>query len=43
MGTYLNPGDSGFKKTKNGVYVDKTGIIAAINDTIDTVRKLYGK
>ncbi|MCD8124690.1 MAG: ATP-binding protein [Lachnospiraceae bacterium] len=40
MGTYLNPGNSGFWTIRNDTYVDKTGLISYINDTINTPRKL---
>lgn len=40
MGNYLNPGNSGFVTMRNGIYVDKTGLIGLMNDTIDTSRKL---
>ena len=40
MGTYLNPGNSGFTRIVNSDYVDKTGMIALINQTIDTTRNL---
>lgn len=40
MGIYLNPGSSGFAGIRNDVYVDKTGLIALINETIDTPRRL---
>lgn len=40
MGKYLNPGNSGFRTITNGHYVDKTGMIALINATIDTPQKL---
>ena len=40
MGTYLNPGNSGFTSIVNSGYVDKTGMIALINQTIDTTRNL---
>lgn len=40
MGIYLNPGNSGFTEIKNGIYVDKTGLIGLINKTIGTKRKL---
>ena len=36
MGTYLNPGNSGFKRILKGNYVDKTGMIEIINDRIET-------
>lgn len=40
MGTYLNPGNSGFSEIINSEYVDKTGLIRLINSTIGTVKKL---
>ena len=40
MGTYLNPGNSGFEKIRNSIYVDKTGLIRLINQTIGTIQKL---
>ena len=40
MGTYLNPGNSGFARIRNDIYVDKSGLIALINQTIDTPRCL---
>ena len=40
MGLCLNPGNVDFKTTLNSDYVDKSGIIALINDTIGTRRKL---
>ena len=40
MGTYLNPGNSGFKEKLNTDYVDKTGLIGLINRTIETNNKL---
>ncbi|MBQ6594145.1 MAG: AAA family ATPase [Clostridia bacterium] len=40
MGTYLNPGNSGFEDICRKWYVDKTGMIALINDTIGTSDKL---
>ena len=40
MGMYLNPGNSGFSDICNGRYVDKTGLIALINETIGTPDKL---
>ncbi|MCC8164128.1 MAG: AAA family ATPase [Lachnospiraceae bacterium] len=35
MGTYLNPGNKGFRTIRNGLYVDKTGLIEYINKTIN--------
>ncbi|MCD7806432.1 MAG: ATP-binding protein [Lachnospiraceae bacterium] len=40
MGVYLNPGKKGFETILNGTYIDKTGLIDYINETIDTPRKL---
>ncbi len=36
MGIYLNPGNDSFRRIRNGLYVDKTGLIDYINSTIDT-------
>ena len=40
MGYYLNPGNSGFKAVRSSRYVDKSGLIRLINDTIGTKQKL---
>ena len=40
MGNYLNPGNSGFAGVRNDVYVDKTGLIKLINQSLDTPRRL---
>ena len=40
MGTYLNPGNSGFAEMLKSDYVDKTGLISIINSTIGTKKKL---
>ena len=40
MGNYVNPGNSGFAGIRNDVYVDKSGLIGLINQTIDTPRRL---
>ncbi|MCD7736811.1 MAG: ATP-binding protein [Lachnospiraceae bacterium] len=40
MGIYLNPGCKGFQTIRNGVYVDKTGLIDYVNSTINTPLKL---
>ena len=40
MGTYLNPGNSGFAEIMNCDYQDKTGMIGLINDRINTPNKL---
>ena len=36
MGIYLNPGNSGFTRIRNSRYVDKSGLIHLINETIET-------
>ena len=36
MGTYLNPGNSGFARVLTQKYVDKTGLIGVINGTVHT-------
>ncbi len=40
MGNYVNPGNSGFSGIKNDTYIDKTGLISLINQSIDTPRRL---
>lgn len=40
MGNYLNPGNSGFEGIRNDEYVDKTGMIALINKSINTPSRL---
>lgn len=40
MRMYLNPGNSGFAGIRNDTYVDKSGLISLINETIDTSRRL---
>lgn len=40
MGTYLNPGNSGFTSIRNDTYIDKSGLIHLINKTIETPRRL---
>ena len=40
MGTFLNPGNSGFSRIVASDYVDKTGMISLINSTIDTTKNL---
>ena len=42
MGTYLNPGNSGFVRNLRTRYVDKTGLIGMVSDTIDTGMNLIG-
>ena len=36
MGTYVNPGNGGFKRILKGNYIDKTGMIEIINNRIET-------
>ena len=40
MGIYLNPGNSGFEGIRNAVYVDKSGLIDLINQSINTPLRL---
>lgn len=40
MGIYVNPGNEAFRVCRNGVYVDKSGLISVVNSTIDTRQKL---
>ena len=40
MGTYFNPGNEGFKVILNGNYLDKSGLIALINERINKPEKL---
>ena len=40
MGTYINRGSVGFADYTNGEYIDKTGMIAFINSTINTGNRL---
>lgn len=40
MGTYLNPGNEGFRVIRNGRYIDKSGLIRLVNNTINTKQKL---
>ena len=41
MGIYLNPGNSGFQEIVQSDYVDKTGLIALINQKICKAGKLF--
>ena len=36
MGIYLNPGNDGFRSARAGRYVDKSGLIAVVNDSSAT-------
>ena len=40
MGTYMNPGNSGFAGIRNDIYIDKSGLISLVNETIETPRRL---
>ena len=40
MGMFLNPGNSGFSLVLNDEYIDKTGLIGLVNETINTPRML---
>ena len=35
MGLYVNPGNAGFTAVRKSRYVDKSGMIAIINETIE--------
>ena len=39
MGTYINLGNAGFQSVRNGEYVDKSGLIAIVNNTLLTERR----
>ena len=39
MGTYINIGNAGFQRARNSEYVDKSGLIAAVNSTLFTERQ----
>lgn len=40
MGNYLNIGNGGFRSIRKGLYVDKTGLISYVNETLGTMKKL---
>lgn len=40
MGRYVNPGNDGFRTVLQSEYVDKTGMIALMNGTLGSMRKL---
>ncbi|SDB26294.1 PD-(D/E)XK nuclease superfamily protein [Ruminococcaceae bacterium FB2012] len=40
MGKYYNPGNKAFAKIVNDKYVDKSGLISCVNDTIDKANNL---
>ena len=39
MGTFINTGNSGFRRALNGEYVDKTGLIRIVNSTLFSERQ----
>ncbi len=39
MGEYINTGNEGFRSAVNGRYVDKTAMIAVINESLNTERR----
>ena len=39
MGTYIDIGNAGFESVRKGEYVDKSGLIAVINGTINTEQR----
>ena len=39
MGIYINTGNEAFKAVRNGEYVDKTGVVAVVNDTLFSERR----
>ena len=38
MGNYINTGNAGFQRSRNGEYVDKSGLISIVNSTLYTER-----
>ena len=38
MGAYINIGNAGFQRVRNGEYVDKSGLISIVNGTLFTER-----
>ena len=36
MGTFINLGNAGFRRARNGEYVDKSQLIAVVNSTLNT-------
>ena len=39
MGTYINVGNAGFQRARNGEYVDKSSLISVINETLFTEKQ----
>ena len=40
MGFYINPGNENFKEILNDYYIDKTGLITVINNTLGKTNRL---
>ena len=40
MGSYINTGNAGFQRARNGEYVDKSGLISIVNSTLFTEHSL---
>ena len=40
MGMYINVGNAGFQSSRNGEYVDKSGLIRVVNATLFTKRQI---
>ena len=40
MGTYINLGNEGFQRIRNSEYIDKSGLIAVVNNTLFTEQSL---
>ena len=40
MGLYINKGNEGFRQIRNSEYVDKSGLIAVVNSTLFTRKKM---
>ena len=40
MGTYINPPNMGFQRARRGEYVDKSGLIALVNNALGSPRNL---
>lgn len=40
MGIYFNPGNKGFQEILQSEYIDKSGLITLINNTVGTMAKL---
>ena len=39
MGTYINIGNAGFQRSRNSEYVDKSSLIALVNNTLFAERQ----